>query len=76
MLEIKDEIKDAQKLFEVKSAIISDIMNNILVLISLGKIPEASRYEKSLNKLIENGDVWELNNLLSSVKKEIDKYKE
>lgn len=69
MLEIKDEIKDAQKLFEVKSAIISDIMNNILVLISLGKIPEASRYEKSLNKLIENGDVWELNNLLSSVKK-------
>ncbi|MDQ0150846.1 GTP pyrophosphokinase family protein [Eubacterium multiforme] len=76
MLEIKDEIKDAQKLFEVKSAIISDIMNNILVLISLGKIPEASRYEKALNKLIENGDVWELNNLLSSVKKEIDKYKE
>ena len=76
MLEIKDEIKDAQKLFEVKSAIISDVMNQILVLISLGKIPEASRYEKSLNKLIENGDVWELNSLLDSIKKEIDKYKD
>ena len=76
MLEIKDEIKDAQKLFEVKSAIISDVMNQILVLISIGKIPEASRYEKSLNKLIENGDVWELNSLLDSIKKEIDKYKD
>ncbi len=76
MLEIKDEIKDAQKLFEVKSGIISDIMNNILVLISLGKIPEASRYEKSLNKLIEDGDVWELNDLLCLIKKEIDKYKD
>ena len=30
MLEIKDEIKDAQKLFEVKSNFVSDIMNNIL----------------------------------------------
>ena len=76
MLEIKDEIKDAQKLFEVKSAIISDIMNQILVLISLGKIPEASRHEKSLNKLIEDGDIWELNNLLTSIKKEIDRYKD
>ncbi|ENZ03243.1 GTP pyrophosphokinase family protein [Clostridium thermobutyricum] len=76
MLEIKDEIKDAQKLFEVKSGIISNIMNSILTLISLGKIPEASRYEKSLNKLIDDGDVWELNNLLSSIKKEIDKYKD
>ena len=38
MLEIKDEIKDAQKLFEVKSDIVSNIMNSILTLISLGKI--------------------------------------
>ena len=51
-------------------------MNQILVLISLGKIPEASRHEKSLNKLIEDGDVWELNNLLTSIKKEIDRYKD
>ena len=29
MLDIKDEIKDAQKLFEVKSDIISNIMDNI-----------------------------------------------
>ena len=76
MLEIKDEIKDAQKLFEVKSDIISSIMNNILTLISIGKVAEATRYEILLNRLIEEGEVWELNNLLDITKKDIQRYKE
>ncbi|MPQ43907.1 GTP pyrophosphokinase [Clostridium tarantellae] len=76
MLEIKDEIKDAQKLFEIKSDIITNIMNDILTLISIGKIAEASRYQMSLNKLIEEGEVWELNNLLHAVQRDIDKFKE
>ncbi|MGL4772692.1 MAG: GTP pyrophosphokinase [Clostridium sp.] len=75
MLEIKDEIKDAQKLFEVKSEVISNIMNNILTLISLGKVAEATRYEKSLNRLIEEGELWELNSLLASIKRDIEKFK-
>lgn len=74
MPEIKDEIKDAQTLFEVKSDIISTIMNSILNLISIGKVAEASRYQISLNKLIEEGEVWELNNLLRAVQRDIDKY--
>ncbi|HAT4308519.1 TPA: GTP pyrophosphokinase family protein [Clostridium perfringens] len=74
MLEIKDEIKDAQTLFEVKSDIISTIMNSILNLISIGKVAEASRYQISLNKLIEEGEVWELDNLLRAVQRDIDKY--
>lgn len=76
MLEIKDEIKDAQKLFEVKSDIISSIMNNILTLISLGKAAESSRYQIALNKLIEDGEIWELTNLLDSIKHDIEKYKD
>lgn len=76
MLEIKDEIKDAQKLFEVKSDIVSNIMNSILTLISLGKAAEASRYEIALNKLIEEGEIWELTNLLDSIKHDIDRYRE
>jgi putative GTP pyrophosphokinase len=32
MREIKDEIKNAQKLFEIKSDIITNIMNSILTL--------------------------------------------
>ena len=76
MLEIKDEIKDAQKLFEVKSHLITSIMNALLTLMSLGKTAEALRYEKTLNKLIEEGEIWELNNLLFSVKREIEKFKD
>ena len=76
MLEIKDEIKDAQKLFEVKSDIISNIMSGILTLTSLGRGAEASRHEKALNKLIEDGEVWELNNLLYAIKKDIEKYRD
>ena len=75
MLEIKDEIKDAQRLFEVKSDIITNIMTSIITLISIGKIAEASRYEVTLNRLIEEGEVTELNNLLIAVKKDIERYK-
>lgn len=76
MLEIKDEIKDAQKLFEVKSDIITNIMNSILTLISIGKVAEASRYQMALNKLLDEGGVCELNNLLDSVQRDIDKFKD
>ena len=69
-------IKDAQKLFEVKSDIISNIMSGILTLTSLGRGAEASRHEKALNKLIEDGEVWELNNLLYAIKKDIEKYRD
>ena len=75
-IEIKDEIKDAQKLFEVKSDIISNIMNKILVLSSLNRIVEASRYEKSLNRLLEDGEVWELDKLLDCINRDIEKFKE
>lgn len=75
MLDIKDEIKDAQKLFEVKSALVSTIMNDILYLMSLDKLQEASRYQNQLNKLIEYGDVSDLNNLHMMVKKEINRFR-
>jgi putative GTP pyrophosphokinase len=72
MLEIKDEIKDAQKLFEVKSNLVSDIMNNILMISSLGKLMDATRYREQLNKLIEEGEVFELSSLLKSTQKTLD----
>lgn len=76
MLEIKDEIMDAQKLFEVKSDIITTVMNGILTLISIGKVGEAARHQMTLNKLLEDGEVWELNSLLDSVNRDLDKYKD
>ena len=63
------------KNYLVKSDIISNIMDNILILSSLGKFAEASRYELSLNKLIEDGEVYEFN-LLEAIKRDIRKYRE
>jgi putative GTP pyrophosphokinase len=76
MLDIKDEIKDAQKLFEIKSDIISNIMDNILILNNLGKTSDANRYESNLNKLVEDGEIYELNKLLETVKKDVNKYRD
>ncbi|AGK96226.1 GTP pyrophosphokinase [Clostridium pasteurianum] len=75
MLEIKDEIKDAQKLFEVKSNLISDIVNDILVLSSMNKLSEAVYYKNRLNKLLEEEDVFELNSLLEAIEKSIYEFK-
>ena len=59
-----------------KNECLTSIMNNILTLISIGKVAEATRYEILLNRLIEEGEVWELNNLLDITKKDIQRYKE
>ncbi|WP_102398892.1 GTP pyrophosphokinase [Haloimpatiens massiliensis] len=75
MSKIKEEIKDAQRLFEVKSSIVSDVMNNILVLTSIGKVSEANLYRKQLDRLIEKGEVYELNELLNLTQKIVDRYK-
>ncbi|MBR0576195.1 GTP pyrophosphokinase family protein [Proteiniclasticum sp. BAD-10] len=75
MLDIKDEIRDAQRLFEVKSALVSTITNDILYLMSLDKIQEASRFQNQLSKLVEYGDVTDLNNLHQLVKKEINRFR-
>lgn len=74
MLDIKDEIKDAQKLFEVKSSLVSDIMNNILTLSSIDRNAEATRFRMQLDNLIEKNDIFELNELLQSIKKSLERY--
>lgn len=75
MMFIKDEIKDAQKLFEVKSSIVTNIVESILTLSSIGKNIEASRYTEQLNRLLEEGEVFELSILLEETKKTLEKYK-
>ncbi|MCY6483199.1 GTP pyrophosphokinase family protein [Clostridium aestuarii] len=76
VLEIKDEIMDAQKLFEVKSSLVSDIMNNIFSLMSSGRVHEATSYRNQLNKLISEGEVIELNKLLEATERSLKAYGE
>lgn len=69
MLEIKDEIMDAQKLFEVKSSLVSNIIRNISIITSIGKSSEALRFRSQLNVLIERGEPSELNSLLEATER-------
>lgn len=76
MLEIKDEIKDAQKLFEIKSSLVSNIMNNILKLSSLGKTMESMRFQAQLTRVIEEGEIDELINLQQITERVVSKAKQ
>lgn len=71
MMAIKDEIKDAQLLFEVKSDLVSNIMDQILILSSLDRNREASNYQQQLNRLAETGNVEELQLLLEDVSRDV-----
>lgn len=64
MSSIKEEIIEAQKMFETKSSIISDILDNIITLYSLGKVSESKDLQDKFNKLLEYGDMAELKALL------------
>ena len=75
MLEIKDEIKDAQKLFEIKSSLVSNITKNILTLSSLGRNMDSMRFQAHLTRIIEEGDINELNSLQQSTEKAVEKAK-
>ena len=75
MMDIKDEIKDAQMLFEVKSDLVSNIMNQILILTSMDRGRQASNYQLTLNKLIESANAEELQDLLDEIKRDIKRFK-
>jgi putative GTP pyrophosphokinase len=71
MSEIKEEIIEAQKMFEIKSSVISDILDNIITLYSLGKISESTDYQDKFNKLLEKGDIIELKDLLDELNEKV-----
>lgn len=75
MSEIKEEIIEAQKMFEEKSSIISDILDNIITMYSLGKISESTDYQDRFNRLLESGDIIEFKKLLDEIKKKVQQYR-
>lgn len=75
MSEIKEEIIEAQKMFEIKSNIISDILDNIITIYSLGKISDSTDIQDRFNKLLEDGDIVELKELLDESDRKVQHYR-
>lgn len=75
MAQIKEEVADAQKMFEIKSSIISDILDNIVTIYSLGKVSESNDLHNKFNKLLEGGDIEELKSLLDTSNQKVQQYR-
>jgi len=73
MLEIRDEVINAQKLFEIKSNTVSDIVHNIHALKLQGKFEEASDFQDKFNYYWEKGDIIELKELGEKLKSIVNK---
>ncbi|KXG74096.1 GTP pyrophosphokinase [Thermotalea metallivorans] len=74
MWEIRDEIINAQKLFEAKSNTVSSIVNNIQMLSLMGQKSEAQEFQEKFEALWEKGNIHELNELAERIRHRIAKY--
>ena len=74
MWEIRDEVINAQKLFEVKSNTVSSIVNNIQLLNLIGRKGEAREFQEKFEALWEKGNVVDLKELLHTIKYVVARY--
>jgi len=72
MSQIRHEIRQAQKLFEIRSNTVSDILKDIYSLYSMGRITEATELQEKFNALWDQGNLRELR----SFAKEVNKFAE
>ncbi|TCO72260.1 putative GTP pyrophosphokinase [Marinisporobacter balticus] len=75
MWEIRHEVINAQKLFEIKSNTVSSIVNNIQILQYIGKENEVNAFQEKFDKVLGKGNIVELNDLSDDIKYMVDKYK-
>lgn len=75
MSKIKGEIINAERMFEIKSSIISDILDNVTTLYSYGKISESAKIQDKFNKVLETTNIIELQALLDESNKKVQFYR-
>jgi putative GTP pyrophosphokinase len=67
MSSIREEIVEAQKLFEDKSNLVSHVLNDIQELYFYHRVREAAHFQLRFNELWEQGDAWDLKELSGQV---------
>ncbi|SJZ42639.1 GTP pyrophosphokinase [Garciella nitratireducens] len=75
MYEIREEIRDAQKLFHIRSDTISQILHDIQYLYEIGEEVLSKEYQKLFVELWEKGDLSMLLSLQVDLKRVVDKYR-
>ncbi|WP_432401941.1 GTP pyrophosphokinase [Wukongibacter sp. M2B1] len=74
MYTIRNEIINAQKLFEEKSSSVYEISNNIQLLSLFGYKEEAREFQSKFDKIWVNGSLEDLQKLSKSIKYAIQRY--
>ncbi|MBU5675252.1 GTP pyrophosphokinase family protein [Alkaliphilus sp. MSJ-5] len=67
MSKIRHEIRQAQKMFEIKSNTVSNILRDIYSLYAMGRITDATELQEKFNELWDQGDIRELRNFAREV---------
>ncbi|MDQ1909760.1 GTP pyrophosphokinase family protein [Paenibacillus sp. GD4] len=75
MSSIREEIMEAQKLFEDKSNIVSRVLNGIQELYFYHRVREAAQYQLRFNELWETDDVWHLKELSHQIDEAVSRAK-
>jgi putative GTP pyrophosphokinase len=75
MSDIRNEIIRAQLMFEQKSNLVSDIMENLEVLISVGRKAEAFEFQERFDLMWADGSEKELEELLHEIKLTLPRYR-
>lgn len=75
MSEIRDEIRDAQQLFEYKSNIVTRILEGIEWLYRSGFVVEAVQFQNEFRNLTSRGDVLDLGKLYRAIRVQLEKTK-
>lgn len=74
MSEIRHEIRQAQKFFEVRSNIVSSILQSIQSLYVSGRHKEADSFQERFYRLWEKGDMFELKILNKEISELVEKH--
>jgi len=74
MCEIRNEIINAQLLFEEKSNLVADITNNIRVLHISGQEEEAIEFQNQFDAIWDEGSIDQLQDLLIKIKEQMPRY--
>jgi putative GTP pyrophosphokinase len=75
MSDIRNEIIRAQLMFEQKSNLVSDIMENLEVLISAGRKADAFEFQERFDLMWDTGSEKELEELLHEIKLALPRYR-
>jgi putative GTP pyrophosphokinase len=70
---IREEVKDAQKQFETKSQLVSNILRGIQKLYNFGRVTEADNFYQSFKEAWEFGRISQLNYLYERIRSAVEK---